>query len=168
MPQLIQFLQQNAALIVLFLVIAFALWIARLTVAGTAFPYERRTLLLNEQELKFAKALQAAIGGSWLLLPKMPLSVFIQVRPETAGAATWHAKLNQNMADFAICNHDDFRVLLVVEFVQQAATPHEPKFNEHVLRVAGIPLLQVEKADNYDKVELRKVLDDILQNKKKK
>jgi hypothetical protein len=166
-----QFLSQNWALVAVLAAVAFVFWLARATVDLTEPPYEKRGSLLNSTELKFYKALQAAIGGSWTLLTLVPLHELIHVKADTPGASQWREKLSGQQLDFVLCNNDSLEVLLAIELNDPPpsnASAAPLGFMPSALAAAGIPLWRVTVAESYDKIELRKQLDALLSGKKKK
>jgi hypothetical protein len=167
----LQLLQQHWLLVALALGIMAVFWLARTTVAETEPPYQKRGALVTETERKFFQALQGAVGGSWLIFAMVRLAEIIKVRPHTPGAQSWRNRTFGKHVDFVLCHPDSLDVLLVIEL--DDATHARPdrqerdRFVDSALHSAGIPILHIPVADHYDRIALRKSLDELLGGKKK-
>jgi Protein of unknown function (DUF2726) len=172
MPALVELLKQHWALVAVLLGLAFVFWLARTTVSETEPPYQKRGPLVTGTELKFFKSLQAAVGGSWLIFCMVRLAEVLKVRADTPGAQVWRNKIFAKHLDFVLCHPDSLEVLLVIELDdhthQRPERQARDAFVDGALKSAGIPIFHVPVADEYDKVALRKQLDEMFSGKKKK
>ena len=169
---LLEFLLQYWLIVAVLVAITFVLLFVRLAVTDTDPPYEKRGSLVTETELKLYKSLQAAIGGSWTLFTMIRLAEVIKVRRNAPGGMLWRNQISTEQLAFVVCHNDTLNVLLVIEL--EDSSPEAEQFRERdhfvaaALASAGLPLLRVPLADSYDKIDLRKQLDEILREKKKK
>lgn len=164
---MMQFLLQNWALLAVFLAVAAAFWLARVSVTDSELPYTKSNSVLSADDLKFYKAIQAAAGGSWTVLMHIPLREVLQVPKHTPGAAYWRQKLDSHILDFALCHNDSLSLILAVELSNAGNAEQSRLFPQEALQAAGVPFMRVSLADQYDKIELRKLIDSCLSGKKK-
>ena len=162
-----QFLAQNWALVTVFAAVALVYWLAQSSGSETEPPYVKRGSLATEIELKFYKHLQAAVGGSWTIFSMVHLVEIIQARPGTRNAQAWRNKTLDKRIDFVLCNHDSLEILLAIALDDASPeSPEREQFIDSALASAGVPLLRVPVAEQYDKIVLRKQIDDLLAGRK--
>ncbi len=94
------------------------------------------------------------------------LADLIKVRPHISNEQAWRNKTFGKHIDFVLCDHETLDVRLAIEL--DDSSPSQPDrtkrdaFVNDALASAGLPLLRVEIADRYDRVELRRLIDHIL------
>jgi hypothetical protein len=169
MAQLIQLVLQNWAIVAVLLALALVFWLARVSGNEEKPAFERRGPLVTEAELRFYRVLQAAVGGSWSVFAMVRLADLVKVREGIAGAQAWRNKTFGKHIDFVLCDNDSLQVCLAIELDDSShARPDRQQrdaFVNESLASAGLPLLRVPVTQNYDKVELRKTLDQMLGKK---
>jgi hypothetical protein len=167
--QLFQFLAQNWALVAVLLAVGAALWLARNSGNEVRPAFQRRGALVTEAELRFYRALAAAAGGSWTVFAMVRLADLVQVPRDIAGAQSWRNKTFGKHIDFVLCDNDSLQVCLAIELDDSShrRTDRQARdqFVNEALRTAGLPLLRVPAAESYDKIELRKTIDQLLVKK---
>jgi hypothetical protein len=168
-PQLVQLLMQNWAIVAVLLALAAVFWLARNTGQEVAPAFERRGPLVTDAELRFYRVLQAAVGGSWSVFTMVRLADLVKVRKDVAEAQVWRNKTFGKHVDFVLCDNDSLNVCLAIELDDASHRRKDRQerdaFVNQALASAGLPLLRVPVTQEYDKIELRKTIDQILGKK---
>ena len=166
LSQLLQFLLQNWAVVAVLSGIALVFWVARHSGNDVLSAFEKRGSLVTGAELRFYKALQAAVGGSWSIFAMVRLADVVKVRRGIAGEQSWRNRSFGKHVDFVLCDNDSLDVCLAIEL--DDASHRRPdrqqsdEFKADALAAAGLPLLRINVAEQYDKIALRKTIDQLL------
>ena len=122
-------------------------------------PYEKRASLLTPAELKFYRVLRDAVDGNWHICAMVRLADLIQVRPKTAKASAWGGKIRSKHIDFVLCDKLTMTVVLAIELDDKSHQRPDRRdrddFLHNALSAAGLPLMRVLVADQYDKDQLQ-------------
>jgi very-short-patch-repair endonuclease len=165
---LLQLAWQNWALLLVLATIALVFYLARHSGNEVLPAFEARGSLVTEAELRFYQALTAAAGGSWTVFAMVRLADLVKVRSDIAGAQAWRNKTFGKHIDFVVCDNNSLQVRLAIELDdsshQRADRQQRDAFVNEALASAGLPLLRIPVAPQYDKIELRRVLDQILKH----
>lgn len=125
-------------------------------------PYQKRSSLLTPAETKFYRVLQGAVVGDWPIFAMVRLADVIQVKRKTPGYRRWFNPIVGKHVDFVICDPETLEPRVAIEL--DDATHDTParierdKLVNAALDAAGLPLLRVRVAGNYDQAALRKSL----------
>lgn len=169
LSQLLQFLLQNWAVVAVLVAIGFVFLLARHSGNDVLPAFEKRGPLVTGQELRFYKALQAAVGGSWSVFAMVRLADVVKVRKGIAAEQSWRNKTFGKHVDFVLCDNDSLEVCLAIELDdashRRADRQQSDVFKSEALASAGLPLLRVDVAEHYDRVALRKTIDQRLGKK---
>ena len=166
LSQLLQFLLQNWLLVAIAGGIGLIFWVARHSGNDVLSAFEKRGPLVTGAELRFYKTLQAAVGGSWSVFAMVRLADVVKVRRGIAGEQAWRSKSFGKHIDFVLCDNDSLDVCLAIELDDASHRRPERKqsdeFKAEALAAAGLPLLRIDVAEQYDKIALRKTIDGLL------
>ena len=169
LSQLLQFLLQNWAVVAVLAGIALVFLVARHSGNDVLSAFEKRGPLVTGAELRFYKALQAAVGGSWSVFAMVRLADVVKVRRGIAGEQSWRNRSFGKHVDFVLCDNDSLEVRLAIELDDKSHRRPDRQqsdlFKSEALASAGLPLLRVDVAESYDKIALRKTLDQLLAKK---
>lgn len=131
-----------------------------------SLPYEKRPRLLTEAELSFYRVLHSATAGDWPLFAMVRLADLIQVKPQAGGAQTWQNKIQAKHLDFVLCDPETLEAKLAIELDDTSHEKPERKardaFVDEALGAAGLPILRVSCAAQYDRGALRKSIREKL------
>lgn len=166
LSQLLQFLLQNWLLVAVVGGIGLVFWLARHSGNDVLSAFEKRGPLVTGAELRFYKALQAAVGGSWSVFAMVRLADLVKVRRGIAGEQSWRNRSFGKHIDFVLCDNDSLEVCLAIELDDASHRRPErqqsDQFKAEALAAAGLPLLRIDVAEQYDKIALRKSIDQLL------
>lgn len=166
---LFEILIHNWALISVLLVVAVVFWLARVAGGEGEFPYQKRPSLVTQAELRFLRTLQAAVGGSWAVFAMVRMADLLKVPGDVPGAQSFRNKIFGKHIDFVLCDNDSMELRLAIELDDSSHSRSDRQerdvFVNEALRSAGLPLLRVPVAENYDKIELRKTIDQMMGKK---
>ena len=131
-------------------------------------PYITRDALLTAAERSFFAALQTACNGRSLIFVQVPLSKLIYPR---AGIPRWQAfqnKIDRKSVDFVLADPTSLKVQLVIELDDRS---HELKnrqdrdeFVNRALAAAGLKLLRVPAAANYNPQQLELTIREAIRS----
>jgi very-short-patch-repair endonuclease len=131
-----------------------------------SLPYEKRSRLLTDAELAFYRVLHSATAGDWPLFAMVRLADLIQVKPQSSAAQTWQNKIQAKHLDFVLCDPDTLEARLAIELDDASHERPDRKerdaFVDAALGAAGLPILRVTCAANYDRGALRKSIREKL------
>lgn len=169
LSQLFQFVLQNWTVAAVLAGIAAVYCLARFSGNEVLPAFEKRGPLVTGAELRFYKALQSAVGGSWSVFAMVRLADLVRVRKGIAAEQSWRNKTFGKHIDFVLCDNDSLEVCLAIELDDSSHRRPDRKpadlFKTEVLASAGLPLLRIDAAEHYDKIALRKTLDQMLGKK---
>jgi hypothetical protein len=137
-----------------------AAWLTAKVLRPPAFPYERRGPLAPEPELKLYRQLRQAADG-WAVFPMVRLADVVRVKADAAKAQAWRNRIQAKRLDFVVCDPHSLQVLVAVELEDPSGGPDRATrdaFLDEALAKAGLPLLRVPRADQYDADALRQEL----------
>jgi hypothetical protein len=166
MSAVIAFLVQHWLLASVAAGVAIVMFLSRHSGNEVLPAFERRGCLVTEAELRFYRALQAAVGGSWSVFAMVRLADVVKVRKGVAGAGDWRNKTFGKHVDFILCDNDSLEIRMAIELDEAS---HQRKDRQqrdalvgNAIASAGLPLLRVPVAEGYDKIQLRKTIDQML------
>lgn len=142
-----------------------AIW-AILRRSGKA-PYERGKPLLTAAERIFFEVLERSVPGGVHIAPKVRIADILKVAGASGkayGAA--FGKIAQKHVDFAICDHETFEVLAVVELDdsshESARTRKRDALVNGAFAAAEVPIYRVPWQKSYSAREISQDLDELL------
>lgn len=157
-------------LLILCIVLAFGLAVlarlmARLAAGPERLPYYSKVHLVSRGEHAFYKALRQAIPPHLIICPKVRLSDLLGCT-----GAGWKegygSRITQKHVDFTLANVDTMAIVLVIELDDrthlQADRSERDSFVDRALATAGIAILRVKAAANYDPRALRRDIDALI------
>ena len=125
------------------------------------FPYKRADALFTESERDFLLILDEAVGEDFRILGKVRLADIIQVQAGLE-SSHWQAAFNRIRAkhlDYVGCDLETLEILWVLELDdishQRPERMARDEFVEGALARAGVPLIRVPVADEYDPIKLQ-------------
>jgi very-short-patch-repair endonuclease len=134
-------------------------------------PYFSRKFLLTQGEAAFYRVLRGTVPEGLSLCFKVRLCDLIDCAPDARQKGFW-SKIAQKHIDFVLVDSADTAIRLAIELDDRS---HERKdrqdrdaFVDGALGVAGIPILRVPAAAEYDGKQVRALLDDALRRKAKR
>ena len=122
--------------------------------------YQSRGALLSPGELRFYRALRAAVEDRYLVMGKVRLTDLIEAEEGFHSAAG--RKISQRHADFVLVTKRGLRIAAVVELDDK--THLEPQQQQRdayladALRSAGVPLVRFPIYKRYDQEKLRRII----------
>jgi len=166
MSALVAFLLQHWLILSVTAGIALVFFLARHSGNDVLPAFELRGCLVTETELRFYRALQGAVGGSWSVFAMVRLADVVKVRKGVAGARDWRDKTFGKHVDFVLCDNDSLNVRLAIELDDSSHRRGDRRqrdaFVNEALASAKLPLMRVPVAEGYDKIQLRKTIDELL------
>lgn len=139
--------------------IAGALLLSRVLLGPERPPYEKRESLLTKAELKFYHALSAAVEGKWSVCAMVRLADLIRVRPKAPSHQAWLNRIRAKHIDFVLCDRGSMEARLAIELDdashERADRIERDQFVDDALQSAGLPILRIKVAKEYDPAELR-------------
>ncbi|MBX3381043.1 MAG: DUF2726 domain-containing protein [Phycisphaeraceae bacterium] len=128
------------------------------THSDDSHPYVPRDFLLTPGERAFFPALAQACAHRSLIFPQVQLSKFIYPRAGIPKRQTYQNKIDRKSVDFLLCNPSTLAVELIIELDDKSHTREDRKsrddFVNNALKAAGIPLLRIPAASNYNPADL--------------
>jgi very-short-patch-repair endonuclease len=129
-------------------------------------PYEKRNRLLTDAELAFYRVLHSATAGDWPLFAMVRLADLIQVKPQSSSPQAWQNKIHAKHLDFVICDPETLEARLAIELDDKSHQKPDRKardaFVDAALSAAGLPILRIPCAPQYDRGALRKSIREKL------
>lgn len=129
-------------------------------------PYEKRGSLLTPAEQQFYHALTAAVGDRFAICPMVRVAELLQVRHEARERGAWQGRINSKHIDFVLCDPQSLTPRVCLEL--DDATHEQPErqardaFLNESFASAGLPLLRVPTAKNYDARQLNESINAAL------
>jgi hypothetical protein len=134
-------------------------------------PYFSREFLLTQGEAAFYQVLRKVVPDGLALCFKVRLCDLIDCAPDARRKGFW-SKIAQKHIDFVLVDASDTSIRLAIELDDRS---HEQKdrrdrdaFVDGALGAAGIPILRVPAAAEYDQKTIRAGLDESLRRKTKR
>lgn len=125
-------------------------------------PYIARDAMLTPAERSFFAALQTACNGRSLIFAQVQLSKLIYPRAGISRWQTFQNKIDRKSADFVLVEPTSFKLQLVIELDdrshQRKSRQDRDEFVNRALAAAGLKLLRVPVAANYDPAALEAAL----------
>lgn len=128
---------------------------------GAGHRYESQKALMSPGELKFFRALEAAVGSHYRVFTKVRLADIVQPA-KTRDNRAWYGALGvikSKHVDFVVCEPDTMEFRLVVELDDKShersdRAERDQKVDE-ILAQAGIPVLHFQARSAYSIEEIR-------------
>ena len=122
---------------------------------GRAHLFERQAALMSPGELKFFRALDAAVGANYRLFSKVRLGDVVKPKPGTDRSA-WSSAfgvIKSKHVDFVACDPNDMAIQFVVELDdkshQKADRVERDMKVDDALAQAGIPIFHFPAKASY-------------------
>lgn len=140
-------------------IVALLGWLAKTFVRPTRrLPYFSRQTLLSRGEAAFYRVLRTAVPQGAMLCFKVRLCDLIDCDREARRDGFW-GKIAQKHIDFVLADADSTAILLAVELDDRTHARKDRRdrdaFVDEALAVAGVPILRVTAAKDYDPARLR-------------
>ena len=130
-------------------------------------PYSRRRRLVTRSELAFYRVLRDAVDNEWEIFAMVRIADLLSVPKGTENHRSWLNKILSKHIDFVICDKDSLEVLAGIELDDpthlKPARMQRDKFVNAAFDDAGLPLLRIPTADEYEASEIRKMLDQVIE-----
>jgi very-short-patch-repair endonuclease len=153
-----------AAAVGILLLVAFLRHAAR----ARRLPYFSREFLLTRGEAAFYRVLRGVVPDGLTLCFKVRLCDLIDCAPDARAKGFW-SKIAQKHIDFVLVDAADTAIRLAIELDDRSHDRKDRRdrdaFVDGALAVAGIPVLRVPAAAEYDAKEVRRLLDESLRRK---
>jgi hypothetical protein len=134
-------------------------------------PYFSREFLLTQGEAAFYQVLRKAVPEGLSLCFKVRLCDLIDCAPDARQKGFW-SKIAQKHIDFVLVEAADTAIRLAIELDDRSHDRKDRRdrdaFVDGALAVAGIPILRVPAAAEYDPKQIRGLLDESLRRKTKR
>ena len=116
--------------------------------------------IMTAAETKFFRALQAAVGKQYTIFPQLPLWTLIQPESNDANAArAFNNRINLKRIDFVLVDSTSFMPYVAIELDdrshQREDRQRRDAFVDEVLKQAGIKIVHIRAASNYDLQTIR-------------
>ncbi len=125
-------------------------------------PYQVRERLVTKTELRFYRALQKAAMDDFDLFAMVRIADILQVQEGVAKRRMWLNKILAKHIDFVLCDPGTLQPKLAIELDDRShERPDRQERDEFVDRAfesAGLRLLRIPVAKNYDPKQLRELL----------
>jgi hypothetical protein len=153
-----------AAVLAVLTLIAFALWMKarrELPDPALAVPLRRTRTLFSPAERGALDLLEQAVGAKYRVFGKVRVADVL--RPAAALDPEYHAqvwrRLRSRHFDFVLCRPDDLAVVCAVEVSgthrSNAARARRDALVGALCRIAGLPLLRMQRVGSCSAIELR-------------
>lgn len=124
-----------------------------------AYPFVRQPVM-TEAEIHFFRHIVPCIPQGTYLLSKVRLADFLQVTVRGNDYMRYFSRIGQKHADFLLIDARTCAPLLVVELDdsshrRNARTMESDHFKDNAFAAAGLPILRVKTARQYDMATLR-------------
>jgi hypothetical protein len=133
-------------------------WLNR---GAAPLPYYSREFLLSKGELAFFRILRLATPADLMIAMKVRLADLINCPPD-AWKAGFFGRISQKHVDFVLVDIATTAIALVIELDdrshRQAARRDRDAFVDRALAAAGITILHVTAASNYNMKQLRQTI----------
>lgn len=131
-------------------------------------PYIARDAMLTPAERSFFAALQTACNGRSLIFAQVQLSRLIYPRSGVPRWQTHQNKIDRKSADFVLVDPTTFKAQLVIELDDRSherkARQDRDEFVNRALAAAGLKLLRVPAAANYNAQQLEATIRDTIRS----
>lgn len=128
---------------------------------GAVHRYESRSALMSPAELKFFRALEAAVGSQYRVFSKVRLADVVQVKCGSTGGEKQSAfnVIQSKHVDFVVCDPDTLEFRLVVELDDKShergdRAERDQKVDD-ILAQANIPILHFPAKAAYSAEDIR-------------
>ena len=162
-----QLIIDHFPLLVVVLVLLAALLLGRLLLPDRHLPYEKRPSLVTDAELQFYAALADVVDQRWRIFTMVRLADVIRVRATAVQRMTWQNRILAKHVDFVLCDRESLEAILAIELDdsshQRADRAARDQFLEAALQASKLPLLRVPVASDYDRGDLRKSVEALIE-----
>jgi hypothetical protein len=129
-------------------------------------PYYSKEFLLSRGETAFYHVLRRSLPAHLIICPKVRLSDVLGCTGE-GWKAGFGGKISQKHIDFVLADADNTAIALVIELDDRTHTHDDRRardvFVDRALFTAGVPILRVIAAANYDAIVLRKQIAAVME-----
>jgi very-short-patch-repair endonuclease len=117
-------------------------------------PNRKKEKLMTKAEHEFFKVLQQVVQEKYYIVPQVQLSNLVQVEKQRSREYAFRNKIDRKSVDFVLFNKEYFTPYLVIELDDSSHSREDRKmrdgFVDSVLNKAGIRIMHLETAYNYD------------------
>lgn len=125
-------------------------------------PYVRRPRLVTNTELKFYHRLRKAVRGDFAIFAMVRIADLLTVEKGNKKRRSWLNRILSKHVDFVICDHKSLQPVVAIELDDRShSRPDRVERDEFVnsaFETAGLPLLRIPVADDYDDRQLRSMI----------
>jgi len=129
-------------------------------------PYQQKEALLTPAEQRFYETLAGATGERRTICPKVRLADLVEVRRGTPSRTAYFRRISQKHVDFVICEGPSLVPVAVVELDDASHNSTRARKADAVknaaLEAAGLPLVRIRAARQYDTATVRATLSKSL------
>ncbi|MCB2156668.1 DUF2726 domain-containing protein [bacterium] len=131
------------------------------------FPYVTQPVM-TDAELAFHLALADCVPTDTILLSKVRLADFLEVKAQPGEHLRYFGRISQKHADFLLIDAASSDPLLVIELDDAShrrsqRTIDSDAFKDKAYAAAGIPILRVPAARRYDRADLEEKIAEALE-----
>lgn len=145
------------------LMILAGLGLLRIWGARETTPYTRRRRLVTRSELEFFQVLRQAVARDWEIFAMVRIADLLAVPRGTRNHRAWLNRILSKHIDFVLCDRDSLEVMVAIELDDASHSRPErmqrDRFVNQAFEDAGLPLLRIPVAGEYNPRQLRKSID---------
>ncbi len=146
-------------------IIIAGLALARLYSGQRRLPYQARSRIMTQTEVKFFRQLQKAIQDDYLIFAMVRIADLLVVESNIKNKRTWLNKILAKHVDFVLCDPGTLEPKLAIELDDRSHDRPDrmerDAFVEHAFESAKMPLMRVKTAPAYDPRELRQLVNQL-------
>jgi hypothetical protein len=150
---------------VLALLLLMVLFRARLAERAPSLPYSAKPFLLSKNEAAFYHSLCRAVGERYTIAMKVRLTDVLTCSQQAVRAG-FRNKIAQKHLDFVICDPNSTKILAGIELDDRSHGRGDraarDEFLDQAMRAAGLPLLRLPAAGQYDVSHMAGVIEQAL------
>lgn len=132
------------------------------TDSSETFPYSAKATLLTPTEVRFYKTLRRLLGSKYQIAICVRIADLLSVGKETPNWRRYFNRINSKHIDFVLYDPETTRPIIAIELDDSSHAKKKrqerDEFVNKAFNVAGLPLLRVLTAANYDAAELAEKL----------
>lgn len=134
-----------------------------------SYRYQHKQFFMTRAENGFYHGLVRAVGDRYAIFAQVHLPDIVDEKVPGQDWRAARARINRKSIDFVLCDKEYLNPKLAIELDDTSHEREERQardvFVEEVLRMAKLPLLRIQYAENVDIQELTKRIDMALQTK---
>lgn len=144
--------------------------LSKIGLGGFAPSYMKSGGLFTPAERNFLRALDRAVGNDARVFGKVRVADVLSVRNGLSSRSNWtaFARISGKHFDYVLCDKEELIVLCVIELNDKSHERRDRRDRDELLRractEAGMPLIEVPAARNYDLQKLRAAIGPFIGN----